>query len=176
MMNRVSPAASTGWVDPRSRSLALSSAQLAGAKKPSRCRFGLSLTTESLPSYGSPGPAAPFPVDTHRSPSGPVTGPPVPQMAPSLLVGVMQLMSVPAAGQRHPDQRAAVLPAVARQPAERHVHPSVVDGQPRSLLVVLRVARRARECRARTRTAAVAHRQPEQHVVHALPVNISATA
>ena len=35
MMNTAPPAASTGWVEPRSRSLALSAAQVAGAKKAS---------------------------------------------------------------------------------------------------------------------------------------------
>ena len=34
-------------------------------------------------------------METHRLPSGPVTGPPVPQMAPSLLVGVCQRVSGP---------------------------------------------------------------------------------
>ena len=95
MMNVELPAASTGWVDPRSRSLALSCAQVAGAKKFILARFGLSLFTESLPSYGCPCPAAPFPVETHRSPDGPVTGPAMPQTAPSLLVGVCQLTSAP---------------------------------------------------------------------------------
>ena len=76
--------------------MALSSAQVAGAKKSARTRFGVSSTTESLPSYGSAGfSAAPFPVETHRSPSGPVTGPPVAQMAPSLVVGACQLTSGP---------------------------------------------------------------------------------
>ena len=69
--------------------------QVAGAKKPFRCRTGLRLVTESLPSYGSPGPAAPFPLETHRPPFGSTTGPPVPQTAPSLLVGVCQLTSGP---------------------------------------------------------------------------------
>src|SRR6516164_5108144 len=95
MMNTAFPAASTGWVDPRSWSLALSSAQTVGAKKLLRTRPGVSRVTESLPSYGWPEPAAPFPTETHRSPSGPVTGPAVPQTAPSLLVGVCQLTSGP---------------------------------------------------------------------------------
>src|SRR5215467_1495782 len=97
MMSVEFPAASAGCEDPRSRSPALSSAHTAGAKKSLRTRSGLSLVTESLPSYGCLASwVAPFPVETHRSPSGPVTGPPVPQMAPSLLVGVCQLTSGPA--------------------------------------------------------------------------------
>ena len=66
-----------------------------GAKKATRRRDGLSSVTESLPSYASPGPAAPLPTAIHRSPSEPVTGPPGPQTAPSRLVGVCQLVSGP---------------------------------------------------------------------------------
>ena len=73
---------------------------MAGAKKSTRTSrwsgVSLSLTTESLPSYGRPRTVvAPFPVESHRSPPGPTTGPPVAQTAPILLVGVCQLTSGP---------------------------------------------------------------------------------
>ena len=50
-------------VDPRSRSLALSAAQVTGAKMPVRRRPGVSAVTESLPSQGG-AVAAPLPTLT----------------------------------------------------------------------------------------------------------------
>ena len=82
-----------------------------------------------------PAPDAPFPTETHRLPSGPVTGPPGAQMAPSRLVGVRQLGQRPVAGERRADDASLVGAAVSGQPAEGGVDPPVVDRQPGPLLV-----------------------------------------
>ena len=79
-------ASSAGWVEPRSRSFWLSWYQLDGAKMPVCFRAGDSAVTASLPS-NLVLVTEPLPTLTYRVPSGPVTGPAVPQMAPSRSVG-----------------------------------------------------------------------------------------
>ena len=79
-------ASSAGWVEPRSRSCWLSSYQLDGAKMPTCFRAGDRAVTESLPS-NLVLLTEPLPTLTYRVPSGPITGPAVPQMAPSRAVG-----------------------------------------------------------------------------------------
>ncbi len=73
-------------MEPRSRSLALSSCQVDGAKTPVRRSSGDSAVTESLWSKLVLL-SEPLPTLTYRVPSGPVTGPPVAQTAPSRGVG-----------------------------------------------------------------------------------------
>ena len=77
---------SAGWVEPRSRSCALSSAQVDGANTPVRRSPGDSAVTESLSSKRVPV-SSPLPTLTYMVPSGPVTGPAVPHTAPSRGVG-----------------------------------------------------------------------------------------
>src|ERR1700749_3207119 len=79
---------SAGWVEPRSRSFWLSRYQLDGAKMPVRFRSGDSAVTASFTS-SLVRVTEPFPTLTYMVPSGQVTGPEVPQMAPSRAVGTM---------------------------------------------------------------------------------------
>ena len=73
-------------MEPRSRSLSLSWRQVDGAKTPVRRSPGDSAVTESLSSKLVLV-SEPLPTLTYMVPSGPVTGPPVAQTAPSRGVG-----------------------------------------------------------------------------------------
>ena len=79
-------ASSAGCVEPRSRSCWLSLYQLVGAKMPTCRRAGDRAVTESVPSKLVLV-TEPLPTLTYRVPSGPMTGPAVPQTAPSRAVG-----------------------------------------------------------------------------------------